>query len=77
MHALQRVIDSGVAALDQGAHSPSSIDMAVLGNSSRTAESEGLNGGTDTGSAAPIDPELELHRTAALYESMATTSSPA
>jgi len=66
MRALQRVIDSSAAALDQGAHSASSVDMAVFSASS--------NG---DGATITSDPDMALHRTAALYDSLATSSSPA
>jgi len=69
MRALQRVIDSGAAALDQGAHSASSIDMAVFNTSS--------SGGEVSSTTASADPDLALHRTAALYESLPISNSPA
>jgi len=61
MLALQRVIDSSAAALDQGVHSSSSINMAVLSTGISAAESD---------NAAQSDADLALHRTAALYESL-------
>jgi len=79
MRALQRVIDSSAAALDQGAHSASSVDMAVFSGSPN-----GVNGtsimsiaAAEGGAAGQSDPDSALHRTAALYDSLATSSSPA
>jgi len=79
MHALQRVIDSGAAVLDQGVHSASSVGMTVLNTSSSGIDALNGVGGT-TGADhenGGSDPDLALHRTAAMYDSLATSSSPA
>jgi len=69
MLALQRVLDSSAAALNHGAHSSSSINMAAISTSIGTDE---------TDRAARSDADLALLRTAVLYESLPNSvNSPA